>query len=73
MAARISGDRQGTSLRLATHPWPETTGEYCRNSPGLCSPHSPSEEGGQARRFTVLIEASESGRGLGRRQYSVMM
>ena len=40
---------QGTSLRLATHPWPETTGEYCRNSPGLCSPHSRSEEGGQAR------------------------
>jgi hypothetical protein len=29
---------QGTSLRLTTRPWPETTGEYCKNSPGLCSP-----------------------------------
>ena len=46
----------------------ETAGKYCRNSPGLCRPRSRSEGGGQARRFTVLIEASESGRGLGRCQ-----
>jgi len=31
-----SGSGQGTSLRLATPPWSETTDEYCRNSPGLC-------------------------------------
>jgi len=57
---------RGTSLRLAPRPWPDTTGKYGRNTPGLCSPQREANEGGRARRLTVLNEASESGRDLSR-------